>query len=64
MQNLKRLKGRLTIYVQYCKPRITDDTLKETLQVNGGGEREKKKDKQTCKWGIMWLNTGRNVNIR
>lgn len=39
MQNLKRLKGRLTIYVQYCKPRITDDTLKETLQVNG----EKKK---------------------
>lgn len=36
MQNLKRLKGRLTIYMQYCKPRITDDTLKETLKVNGG----------------------------
>lgn len=56
MRNLKRLKGRLTIYMQYCKPRITDDTLKETLQVNGG--------KKTCKWGIIWLNMGRNVNIR
>lgn len=46
MQNLKRLKGRLTIYVQYCKPRITDDTLKETLQVNGGGG-ERKEKRQT-----------------
>lgn len=44
MQNLKRLKGRLTIYVQYCKPQITDDTLKETLQVNGGEKKNKKKN--------------------